>query len=248
MNKTIYITGTSTGIGKTVATAAVLRLAARHRIRCAGLKPIATGGQRATPGGPLRNGDALELQAASSMPLDYATVNPFCFEPAIAPHLAARDAGTSLELPRLVDWLHRAAPDAQLRLLEGVGGWRVPLHPGGYTSDLPEALGLDVIVVVGLTLGCLNHARLTVEAIERGGRCRFAGWIANEIDDTFERRDDNVSGLTDLLGAAPLARIAHLRAAPRSPFGNPRHEFGDGEQSLFAVLGIAPSSPPARSA
>ncbi|HXW09551.1 MAG TPA: AAA family ATPase, partial [Steroidobacteraceae bacterium] len=92
MNKTIYVTGTNTGVGKTVATAAALRLARRHGLRCAGLKPVATGGERSVPGAPLRNGDALELQSAGSMPLDYDTVNPFCFEPAIAPHLAARDA------------------------------------------------------------------------------------------------------------------------------------------------------------
>ena len=241
MNKTIYVTGTDTGAGKTVATAAALRLAARHGLRCAGLKPIATGGERTAPGAPLRNGDALELQAAASMPLDYDTVNPFCFEPAIAPHLAARETGTSLEVSRLVTWLHGAAPGAELRLVEGVGGWRVPLHPAGYTSDLPEALALDVILVVGLTLGCLNHARLTVEAIERGGRCRLAGWIANEIDAAFERRDDNVDALTDLLGIPPLARIPHLRTAPRSPFGHPEHEFGDDPAALLAALGIAPA-------
>ena len=241
MGKTIYITGTNTGVGKTVATAAALRLAARHGVPCAGLKPIATGGERTAPGGPLRNGDALELQAAASIPLDYATVNPFCFEPAIAPHLAARDADTTLELPRLVTWLEGAAPGADLRLVEGVGGWRVPLHPAGYTSDLPEALALDVILVVGLTLGCLNHARLTVEAIERGGRCRFVGWIANAVDSSFERSDDNMASLADLLGTPPLATIPHLHAAPRSPFGQPAHEFGDDAGALLAVLGTDPS-------
>jgi dethiobiotin synthetase len=238
LGKTIYFTGTNTGVGKTVAAAATLRLARRHAVRCAGLKPIATGGTRAAPGGPLRNGDALELQAAGSLALDYDTVNPFCFEPALAPHLAARDAGTSLDLPRLVTWLQGAAPDAQLRVVEGVGGWRVPLHPTGFTSDLPEALALDVILVVGLTLGCLNHARLTLEAIERGGRCQLAGWIANAVDPTFERSEDNVSSLTDLLGVPPAARIPHLDATPRSPFGNPTHEFADDAASLLAAMGV----------
>jgi dethiobiotin synthetase len=240
LNKTIYVTGTNTGVGKTVATAAALRLARRHGLGCAGLKPVATGGARSAPSAPLRNSDALELQSAGSMPLDYDTVNPFCFEPAIAPHLAARDAGTSLDLPRLVSWLRGAAPAAQLRLVEGIGGWRVPLHPGGYTSDLPEALALDVVLVVGLTLGCLNHARLTVEAIERGGRCRLAGWIASGVDDAFERSEDNVSSLADLIGAPPVARIPHLRAAPRSPFGHPVHDFDDDAGALLDVLGITP--------
>jgi dethiobiotin synthetase len=240
LNKTIYITGTGTGVGKTVATAAVLRLAGRHGIRCVGLKPIATGGERSGAGAPLRNGDALELQAAGSVAVDYDTVNPFCFTPAIAPHLAARDTGTSLDLALLVNWLEAAGADAELRLVEGVGGWRVPLHPAGFTSDLPEALALDVILVVGLTLGCLNHACLTVEAIERGGRCRLLGWIANEVDATFERRDDNVSSLTDLIGTPPLARIPYLHAAPRSPFGQPAYDFGNAPAPLLEVLGIAP--------
>jgi dethiobiotin synthetase len=243
LSKTIFVTGTNTGVGKTVATSALLRLARRHGVCCVGLKPIATGGERAFPCGPLRNGDALELQAAGSAPIDYDTVNPFCFEPAIAPHLAAREAGTSLDLPRLVTWLREAGADAELRLVEGVGGWRVPLHPSGFTSDLPEALALDVILVVGLTLGCLNHARLTVEAIERGGRCRLLGWMANEVDASFKRCDDNVSSLSDLIGAAPLARIPHLRAAPRSPFGHPLHDLGDAPAPLLDALGLASRRP-----
>jgi dethiobiotin synthetase len=236
LKRTIYITGTSTGVGKTVATAALLRLAVRHGLRCAGLKPIATGARRPGPGAPLRNDDALELQAAGSVPVDYETVNPWCFEPAIAPHLAAREAGTELDLHRQVAWLQGAATTADLRLVEGVGGWRVPLHPVGFTSDLPETLGLDVLLVVGLTLGCLSHARLTVEAIERGGRCRFAGWIANELDPAFERREANVAGLAELLGATPLAWIPDLRAAPRSPNGVPVHDLPD-DPRLLAALG-----------
>jgi dethiobiotin synthetase len=137
-----------------------------------------------------------------------------------------------------VTWLQAAGADAELRLIEGVGGWRVPLHPAGFTSDLPEALALDVILVVGLTLGCLSHARLTMEAIERGGRCRLLGWIANEIDATFERCDDNVGSLTDLIGMPPLARIPHLRDAARSPFGHPLHELGHAAEPLFELLGL----------
>jgi dethiobiotin synthetase len=238
LQRTIYITGTSTGVGKTVATAALLRLAGRHGIRCVGLKPIATGARRPGPGAPLRNDDALELQAAGSVPLDYETVNPWCFEPAVAPHLAAREAGTALELHTQVAWLQGAAAAADLRLVEGVGGWRVPLHPTGFTSDLPETLGLDVVLVVGLTLGCLNHARLTVDAIERGGRCRLEGWIANEVDPAFERCEENVASLEDLLGAAPLARIPDLRAAPRSPNGVPVHDLAD-DPRVLATLGLA---------
>ena len=242
LGKTIYFTGTNTGVGKTVAAAATLRLARRHAVRCAGLKPIATGGARAAPGGPLRNGDALELQASGSLALDYDTVNPFCFEPAIAPHLAARDAGTSLDLPRLVTWLQGAAPEAQLRVVEGVGGWRVPLYPAGYTSDLPEALALDVILVVGLTLGCLNHARLTLEAIERSGRCRMRGWIGNAVDPAFERPQANVETLVDLLGKPPLALVPRLDGGARSPTGAPLLVWPDAP-GLLELLGLGTGAP-----
>ena len=240
MSRTIFVTGTSTGVGKTVATVTLLRLARRHGVRCVGFKPVATGATRAAAAGPLRNSDALELQADGSVPLAYGTINPFCFEPAIAPHLAARDAGVALTLPALAAALRYVEAHGDLVLVEGAGGWRVPLHPAGFLSDLPEAFGLDVILVVGLTLGCLNHARLTVEAIERGGRCRLAGWIANEVDPEFQRCDDNLASLVDLLGAPPLARIPDLRGAAHSPFGNPRYEFDD-DARLLAALGVAPS-------
>jgi dethiobiotin synthetase len=237
LTKTIFVTGTSTGVGKTVVTSALLRLARRQRVQCVGLKPIASGAERATPAAPLRNADALELQAAGSIPVTYETVNPYCFEPAIAPHLAARASGVPLDLPALGAWSRRASAGADLVLIEGAGGWRVPLHPSGFLSDLPETLGLDVVLVVGLTLGCLNHARLTAEAIWRGGRSRLAGWVANTLDPGFERIDDNVATLCELLGSEPLARVPDLRAAPRSMFGYPRHEFTT-DARLLAALGL----------
>lgn len=242
MNNTItargvFITGTNTGVGKTVVTAALLRLARRHGVRCVGLKPVASGSRRTVPDAPLRNPDAQELQAAGSMWLAYETVNPHCFEPPIAPHLAAREAGVGLDVPALVAWYRQASSEAELALMEGAGGWRVPLHPSGFLSDLPEALGLDVVLVVGLTLGCLNHARLTAEAIAVAGRCRLAGWIANEVDPGFAPVDENLATLAELLGGAPLARVPDLRQAPRSRFGNPAHEFAD-ESRLLGALGV----------
>jgi dethiobiotin synthetase len=238
VTKTIFITGTNTGVGKTVVTSALLRLARRHGVPCVGLKPVASGAQRATPTGPLRNADALELQAAGSVSVPYETVNPYCFEPAIAPHLAARESGVSLVLPELVAWSRRASTGADLVLIEGAGGWRVPLHPAGFLGDLPETLGLEVVLVVGLTLGCLNHARLTAEAIWRGGRSPLAGWVASTVDPGFERIDDNVAALCDLLGSEPLARMPDLRAAPKSPFGYPLHDFA-ADPRLLTALGLA---------
>ncbi|HEX9207894.1 MAG TPA: dethiobiotin synthase [Steroidobacteraceae bacterium] len=237
MTRGYFVTGTDTGVGKTVVTAGLLRLLARQGVRAVGLKPVASGGER-NGRGELRNVDALELQAAAPVRLPYASVNPWCFAPAIAPHLAAREAGQPILVTDLADWYGRVTADVDLALVEGAGGWRVPLHPRGFLSDLPEAVGLDVILVVGLTLGCLNHARLTAEAIASSGRCRLAGWVANAVDPGFERRAENLETLSDLLGSRPLAEVPRLDGASRSPCGNPIAEFQLTPQ-LCAALGVA---------
>lgn len=206
----IFITGTDTGIGKTVVAAALVRLLARHGHRVVGLKPVASGATRTADG--LRNADALALAAESSEPLPYRQTNPYCFEPAIAPHLAAREAETTLSLDALSDWYADVSSVADVAVVEGAGGWRVPLHPEGFLSDLPERLGLGVIVVVGLKLGCLNHARLTLEAIAATGRCPFLGWIGNQVDPDFQRFEENLRSLERLLGQAPLAVVPWLAA------------------------------------
>jgi len=120
-----------------------------------------------------------------------------------------------VEVPvdKLIGWYEQVSADAEVAVVEGAGGWRVPLHPGGFLSDLPERLGLGVILVVGLRLGCLNHARLTFEAIVRSGRCPFLGWIGNRIDPQFERLDGNLATLADLLGGPPLAVLPRLAEA-----------------------------------
>ena len=210
MNRGIFITGTDTGVGKTLAAVGLVHLAATRGRRVVGLKPVASGARR-TPEG-LRNEDALALAAESSLPLPYERTNPWCFEPPIAPHLAAAEAGIELRPADLAEWYRGASAGAELAIVEGAGGWRVPLHPDGFLSDLPEALRLDVILVVGLRLGCLNHARLTAEAIERAGRCRLLGWIGSGVDRDFARLDDNLATLTGLLGAPPLAVVPHLTA------------------------------------
>src|SRR4030095_14079193 len=155
-----------------------------------GVKRVAGGAER--PVAVLRNADALALQQASRPLPPYELVNPYCFEPAIAPHIAARDQGTSMPLDALLDWYAQAASGVSHVVMEGAGGWRLPLHPDGFLSDLPEALSMPVLLVVGLRLGWLNHARLTREAIAHGGRCRLVGWIANSIEPAFARRDDNL--------------------------------------------------------
>jgi len=204
----IFITGTDTGVGKTLVAAGLVSLAASRGRRVVGLKPIASGALRTTDG--LRNADALALSAASTVKLTYPLTNPYCFEPAIAPHLAAAEAGSTLDLDALERWYSRATADADLAIVEGAGGWRVPLYPDGFLSDLPERLGLGVVLVVGLRLGCLNHARLSFETIVGAGRCRWLGWVGNQVDPGFERLDENLETLALLLGGPPLAVIPPL--------------------------------------
>src|SRR6187549_3908979 len=179
MTRAYFVTGTDTGVGKTLVTAALLRLLRERGLRVRGLKPVASGAA-STPQG-LRNDDALALQAESSPPVDYETVNPYCFAPAIAPHLAAAEQDVPIAVAALTAWYQRSSAQCDAVLVEGAGGWRVPLHPAGFLSDLPESLELPVLLVVGLRLGCLNHARLTYEAILAGGRCRFVGWVGNAV-------------------------------------------------------------------
>jgi dethiobiotin synthetase len=235
MTPGIFVTGTDTGVGKTVVAAAVVRLIAQQGRRVVGLKPVASGAERTVDG--LRNADALELAAASSVSLPYAMTNPFCFEPAVAPHIAAADAGVTIELDDLLRWYDQASIDAEVAVVEGAGGWRVPLHPTGFLSDLPETLGLPVLVVVGLRLGCLNHARLSYEAIERGGRCRYLGWIGNHIDPGFERPEENLQSLARLLGSPPLAVLPWSRNHDRAAEAAIR-QLEDSSLTQLAVLPV----------
>jgi dethiobiotin synthetase len=204
----IFITGTDTGVGKTLVACGLVRVLASRGHRVVGLKPIASGAESSRSG--LRNADALALAAESTVELPYELTNPYCFEPAVAPHLAAAEAGASLLADDLVGWYGRATRGAEFAVVEGAGGWRVPLHPVGFLSDLPERLGLGVVLVVGLRLGCLNHARLTLEAISNGGRCPFVGWVGSQTDAGFPRLDANIATLEQLLGAPPLAILPPL--------------------------------------
>ena len=203
-----FVTGTDTGTGKTLVASGLVRVLAARGEKVVGLKPVASGAEPTADG--LRNADALALAAESSVSLPYGLTNPWCFEPSVAPHLAAAAAGAAIALDQLVDWYGRASAHARVAIVEGAGGWRVPLHPEGFLSDLPERLGLGVILVVGLRLGCLNHARLTYESVTRAGRCRFVGWIGNQVDPTFGPLEANLATLEQLLGGPALARVPTL--------------------------------------
>ncbi|TKD38740.1 dethiobiotin synthase [Azotobacter chroococcum] len=211
MSTAFFIAGTDTDAGKTTVACGLLHAARRAGLSTAAAKPVASG-CAATPAG-LRNGDALALLGECSLALDYAEVNPFAFAPAIAPHLAAREVGVELNVAALLAPVRQVlARGADFTLVEGAGGWRVPLTGRENLSDLAVALGLPVILVVGVRLGCINHAVLTAEAIARDG-LELAGWVANVIDPHTSRLDENLATLAERLPAPCLGRIPRLPEA-----------------------------------
>ncbi|HEX5459765.1 MAG TPA: dethiobiotin synthase [Steroidobacteraceae bacterium] len=205
--KSLFVTGTDTGVGKTVISAALTRALVARGLRVAVMKPIASGSDQ-TPQG-LRNSDALTLIAAANVQAPYETVNPYCFLPPISPHIAAHEAHTPIDFPLVRSRFHSLATAADCVIVEGAGGWLAPISPIATMADLAAALSLPVLLVVGLRLGCLNHALLTHESLRTRG-VTFAGWIANAIDPEFARPAENLATLTARLGEPPLACVPFL--------------------------------------
>jgi dethiobiotin synthetase len=202
----LYITGTDTGVGKTVASCALLHALRAQGLRAVGMKPVASGCERLD--GSWRNADALALQAASEPRPDYADLNPYALPLPLAPELAARDAGIHVELEPLRAAHARLRAQADVVVVEGVGGWAAPLSGSLDQADLVHALELPVVLVVGLRLGCLNHAYLSARAIAADG-CRLAGWIAVDIDPDMAAADGNVALLAERLSAPCLGRLPY---------------------------------------
>ncbi len=205
MNKSFFIAGTDTDVGKTVVAAGLLQAAQNLELSCYGLKPLAAGAYEKD--GELRNEDADMLIKHSSVKLSYAQVNPVVLKQPKAPHLAALEEGRSLDVRRL-EGLCRGTmmTKADFRLIEGVGGWRTPLNARDMMSELPKRLKMPVVLVVGMRLGCLNHSLLTAEAIIGDG-LHLAGWVANVVDPNMLSLDDNVNTLQALLPAPMLGRV-----------------------------------------
>ncbi|MCW0393003.1 dethiobiotin synthase [Xanthomonas sacchari] len=187
-----YVTGTDTGIGKTIASTALLHALRARGQRAVGMKPVASGCTREADG--WRNEDALALQEASAPRPAYDDLNPYALPLPLAPELAAADAGVQLELAPIAAAFDRLRAQADVVVVEGVGGWAAPLSATLDQADLARALRLPVVLVVGLRLGCLNHARLSAAAIAADG-LQCIGWIGNEIDPAMERIDDNMAML-----------------------------------------------------
>jgi len=199
--RSTFVTGTDTGIGKTLVCGSLLANLAGAGIRAAGMKPVASGSTQTARG--LRNDDALSLVANSASEPDYADVNPYAFAEPIAPHLAAADANVTIDLETIAAAFSRLAADASCVVVEGVGGWMAPLGSQLMQRDLALRLRLPVILVVGLRLGCINHALLSARAILDDG-CEFIGWIGNEVDPAMLRVGDNVETLRKTIPAPCL--------------------------------------------
>ena len=205
MKKRYFITGTDTDAGKTFITVGLLAAATRAGLKSLGLKPIAAGAEIIE--GQLRNSDALQIQAASSVNLAYEQVNPVVFAAAIAPHIASAQEQRLITVSRLAGYVKGALLSPHnLALVEGAGGWKVPLNDRELLSDLAKSLEFPVILVVNMKLGCINHALLSADAIIREGVC-LAGWIANSTGEPMSMYAENLATLVSLLPAPLLGEV-----------------------------------------
>lgn len=207
MARILFVTGTDTGVGKTVASVALLRAFQRRNQVALAMKPVASGCQMTRDG--LRNDDALRLQAAASRWLSYEQINPYAFAPPIAPHIAAELAGVEIDPRRIRAHCMQLATAADVVLVEGVGGWLVPVSATETMADVARELEADVILVVGIRLGCLNHALLTAQAIVHAG-LPLCGWIANCIAPDTEYAQENIAALAMRLPAPCLGVMPYL--------------------------------------
>ncbi|AQA17213.1 dethiobiotin synthase [Halioglobus japonicus] len=210
MSKTFFVTGTDTEVGKTAVSCAILEAAAAAGLNTAAVKPVAAGcddqGQ---------NEDALALMASMTAQLPYAQVNPVALAPAIAPHIAVAQVGRTMKASQLAGFCRGVMTGPHdLVLIEGAGGWRVPLSPRETLADLARELQVGVILVVGMRLGCINHALLTAEAV-LGDGLPLAGWVANQPGERMTCHEENLDTLMHLLPAPFLGEVAHI--SPWSP-------------------------------
>lgn len=207
MTNGYFITGTDTDCGKTEITLGLMSALRQQGRSVLGMKPVASGA-RVTPDG-LRNDDALRIQAACSFQIAYEQINPYAFEPPVAPHLAAAQTEQLIDCALIRARYGQLAAQADIVLVEGVGGWRVPLSTTESVSDMAVQLGLPVILVVGMRLGCINHALLTVESILSSG-VELVGWIANAVDPQMLAQDDNSNTLVERISAPLLGSVPRL--------------------------------------
>lgn len=209
MTRGFFITGTDTDIGKTKVSLGLLSAINAIDHSTVAMKPVASGCVHTSEG--LRSDDAIQLSELASIKLPYEKINPYAFEPPIAPHIAADQVGTKIDTSTITKYFQEISHLADYIIVEGVGGWQVPLNENETLADLAEILGLPVILVVGMRLGCLNHALLSWESIHRRN-IRLAGWVANQIQPNFPNLDENVATLERYIQAPLLGLIPYLPA------------------------------------
>ncbi|MES2424122.1 MAG: dethiobiotin synthase [Pseudomonadota bacterium] len=209
-----FVTGTDTEVGKTLVSCALLRTLQTRHARVVGMKPVAAGAVQTADG--WLNDDVVALRAAGNLKVAAELDNPYCFPDPVSPHIAARLAGANIDIALLADRYCQLATLADAVVVEGAGGFLVPLADSHTSADLAQRLGLPVVLVVGLRLGCLNHALLSAEAIRARG-LTLAGWVANRIDPAMQAQDDNIATLVARLNAPLLADIPFLAQPERAP-------------------------------
>jgi dethiobiotin synthetase len=208
-----FVTGTDTEVGKTVASCALLQAANRAGFRTAGYKPVASGSEMTAEG--LRNSDALSLQRNSGVVLNYDEVNPYTFAEPTSPHIVSQDEGRPIDAHTLSAGLQALSHKADWVLVEGAGGWFTPLSADYTFADWVQAERLPVILVVGVKLGCINHAVLTAQAVEQAG-LRLVGWIANDVIPQGKRHREYLETLTRMLPAPLLGEIPYFEQGPEA--------------------------------
>ena len=205
MSKTWFVTGTDTGVGKTAISCALLEAASQSGLRTAAVKPVAAGCDENG-----QNQDALEVMASMTEKLDYHEVNPVALAAAVAPHIAADIDGKRMRASQLAGLCRGVmSKKVDIVLIEGAGGWRVPINPRETLADVARELQVGVVLVVGMRLGCINHALLTAEAIRRDG-LQLAGWVANQPESPMDCHQENLNTLRQLLRAPLLGEIPYL--------------------------------------
>ena len=205
----IFVTGTDTAIGKTVVSCQLIDTLALEGNKVIGMKPIASGAEKQN--GMLKNEDALQLIEHANIDVPYELINPFCFEPAIAPHIAAKQAGEQIDFMVIEKAYHELTKQADWVVVEGVGGWSVPLSNKHIVADIPTRLNLPVVLVVGMRLGCINHALLTAEVIRNNGN-NLVGWIANKLDQNMRVYEENLQTLKDMLSCPIIGQVPYIPA------------------------------------
>ena len=205
-NKTAYfITGTDTDVGKTYIASTLVKHFCQQGLQAVGMKPVAAGAELVN--GRLLNSDVIELIKASNVDADLALINPYVFAPAIAPHIAAEQAGITVSLDNIQQSFNALQAKADVVLVEGAGGFRVPINRQETMADLAVKLNLPIILVVGVRLGCINHALMTAGSIRAAG-LNLVGWVANRIDPNMPAIEENIATLKAMLKAPCIADVA----------------------------------------